>query len=794
MRPIRLELEGFTAFREYTVLDFEGAELFVLTGPTGSGKSSIIDAITFALYGSVPRYQNPNLVHPVISQGKVEARVRFDFAIEDRVYTAVRVVKKTARGGATTKEARLETDGRLVAGSADDITRKMRELLGLNFEQFTTCVVLPQGDFARFLHEKPAQRQDLLTKLLGVDIYEKMGNLARTRESVAKQKAQLHQEELEQIHNATQAAKKEAASKVKELDKLKEAIEKAEPELERLDKEVEAKQTEAVRLEAEAELLKSLRIPHGLTELAAKIEKARTDDDRARKARGEADDALHRSEAARATLGDPAGLNEILRSHEDHKGRSRELEAARSNADSTQSQLHKQESGHAQSEARLAEARTAVDATRRELAAHDLATHLEAGEPCPVCQRILAEVPALTLPPALSNAEKDLARVEKERKKADRTFRDAEKKATLAHERVRSLASKLEAIEKQLSKASDPTAIETELSEIEKAEAALAAARKTDRARRNQEKRAHEEVERLSDEETRAWKRFEEARDGVATLSPPRTDREALGEAWTKLSAWANAKSPEHRELAKKASADARAAVEAKAILIEKLQEQGDELGIVLPKERPRDTVVSALAEAEQHKKRIADAIDRARALRETVEADREAAAVAGALGQHLKSTGFERWLLEEAFRRLASGATVILNELSSGQYSFAYDDKLNFEVVDHRNADERRSARTLSGGETFLASLALALTLAEQTAELAADGSARLESLFLDEGFGTLDNDTLEIVASAIEDLGAKGRIVGVVTHQQSLADKIAVQFRVNKGPVTATVEKIVA
>ncbi len=88
----------------------------------------------------------------------------------------------------------------------------------------------------------------------------------------------------------------------------------------------------------------------------------------------------------------------------------------------------------------------------------------------------------------------------------------------------------------------------------------------------------------------------------------------------------------------------------------------------------------------------------------------------------------------------------------------------------------------------------ALALTLAEQTAELAADGSARLESLFLDEGFGTLDNDTLEIVASAIEDLGAKGRIVGVVTHQQSLADKIAVQFRANKGPVTATVEKIVA
>ena len=793
MRPIRLELEGFTAYREYTVLDFDGADLFVLTGPTGSGKSSIIDAITFALYGSVPRYQNPNLVHPVISQGKVEARVRFDFAIAERVYTAVRIVRKTARGGATTKEARLETDGRLVAGTADDITRKMRELLGLNFEQFTTCVVLPQGDFARFLHEKPAQRQDLLTKLLGVDIYEKMGTLARTRESVAKQKTQLHEDELEQIQNATTVAKKAAASKVKDLEKLKVAIEKVEPELERLHKEVEAKRAEAVLLEAEAELLKSLRIPRGLTELAGKIENARADYERARKARSAADDALHRAEAARAQLGDPAELKEILRAHEDHAERAQALEAARSDSAAAESQLQKHESDRAKSEARLADARAAVDTARRELAAHDLATHLKAGKPCPVCLVVLAEVPALTLPPALSNAEKYLERVEKERKKEDRAFRDVEKQATLAHERVRSLASKLEATEKKLSKV-DPTAIETELREIGKAETERDDARKTDRSARNQEKRAHEEIDRLSDEETRAWKRFEEARDAVATLSPPRTDREALGEAWTKLSAWAKAKSPQHLELAEKASADARAAVQTKAKLIDELQKQGDELGVALPEERPRDAVVSALAEAEQEKKSIADAIDRARALREKVDSDREAAAVAGALGQHLKSTGFERWLLEEAFHQLATGATVILNELSSGQYSFEFDEKLNFEVVDHRNADERRSARTLSGGETFLASLALALTLAEQTAELAADGSARLESLFLDEGFGTLDNDTLEIVASAIEDLGAKGRIVGVVTHQQSLADKIAVQFRVNKGPVTATVEKIVA
>jgi exonuclease SbcC len=203
--------------------------------------------------------------------------------------------------------------------------------------------------------------------------------------------------------------------------------------------------------------------------------------------------------------------------------------------------------------------------------------------------------------------------------------------------------------------------------------------------------------------------------------------------------------------------------------------------------------VVTALAKAERDLEAIADGLARASCLREAVKNETEEARVAGALGQHLRSTGFERWLLEEAFGRLVEGATRILKELSSGQYSFEYDERLNFEVIDHRNADERRSARTLSGGETFLASLALALTLAEQTVELAAAGSARLESLFLDEGFGTLDDETLEVVAATIDELGTRGRMVGVVTHQQNLASRIPVQYRVSKNPVTSTVAKVV-
>ena len=132
--------------------------------------------------------------------------------------------------------------------------------------------------------------------------------------------------------------------------------------------------------------------------------------------------------------------------------------------------------------------------------------------------------------------------------------------------------------------------------------------------------------------------------------------------------------------------------------------------------------------------------------------------------------------------------------ELSSGQYSLTLDKQFNFAVVDHRNADATRSARTLSGGETFLASLSLALAMSDRIAQLSANTAVRLESIFLDEGFGSLDAETLETVATAIEQLGRTSRVVGIVTHVRDLAERIPVRFEVRRGPTTSTVDKVLA
>ncbi len=162
------------------------------------------------------------------------------------------------------------------------------------------------------------------------------------------------------------------------------------------------------------------------------------------------------------------------------------------------------------------------------------------------------------------------------------------------------------------------------------------------------------------------------------------------------------------------------------------------------------------------------------------LSAARQAYDVHARLATDLKADAFQAWLLRESFERLVIGASTRLMELS-GRYTLHWVDD-EFVVVDHDNAQERRAADTLSGGETFLASLALALELSEQVQRAA--GAVRLDSLFIDEGFGTLDAASQDVVASAIESLQVSGRMVGIITHVRELTDRMPATVVIEKRP----------
>lgn len=197
----------------------------------------------------------------------------------------------------------------------------------------------------------------------------------------------------------------------------------------------------------------------------------------------------------------------------------------------------------------------------------------------------------------------------------------------------------------------------------------------------------------------------------------------------------------------------------------------------------------AGLVGTEQHlQERLAKALES----RERLKAARERGEVARELGLLLGANNFQTYVLEGAMKVLTEDGSAHLERVSDGRYRLHYDG-LDFQVVDRWNADAVRSVKTLSGGETFLTSLALALALAERLADLGAGahGHEALESLFIDEGFGALDTDeTLDQVIQALEALQTNNRVLGIVTHLTQLAERMPAHIRVKKAPEGSWIE----
>lgn len=199
MRPIRLELRGFTAFRERTVVEFEGRQLFAITGPTGAGKSSLLDAMTWALFGQVPRVGSST--RQLISHGAASMQVRFDFATRDEVYRVVR--KAPAVTGTRLEQQQADGSWRHLADRSRDVTREVVRLLGMDFTTFTRTVLLPQGEFDAFLKGEQSERRAILTKLLGLGVYDDARKIANERAKAARERSGTIEAQLAQLNLAS---------------------------------------------------------------------------------------------------------------------------------------------------------------------------------------------------------------------------------------------------------------------------------------------------------------------------------------------------------------------------------------------------------------------------------------------------------------------------------------------------------------------------------------------------------------------------------------------------------------
>ena len=166
--------------------------------------------------------------------------------------------------------------------------------------------------------------------------------------------------------------------------------------------------------------------------------------------------------------------------------------------------------------------------------------------------------------------------------------------------------------------------------------------------------------------------------------------------------------------------------------------------------------------------------------------------------GQNSRKMSLRSYVLASRLEEVALSASVRLRRMSAGRYEFVHSDEagshgrrggLGLDIRDDYTGVVR-SAKTLSGGESFLASLALALGLADVVA--AESGGVVLDTMFIDEGFGTLDADTLDLVMGVLDELRAGGRVVGIVSHVDEMRQRIPSRLHVLRGRTGSTLEMI--
>ncbi len=934
MRPVKLEVKGFSAFRDEAVVDFADIELVALVGSTGSGKSSVIDAMTFALYGSAARYGERD-VAPMINQLSTEARVRFTFEVAGVQYSATRVVRRT-KTGATTKEARLERGVDVLAGDPKGMSEEVAKLLGLDFQRFNKTVVLPQGRFAEFLHDKPSDRQALLQELFGFGIYEELGRRAREVASQKRNDAAVRERSIADLgdlsdeHLADLEAVAQATGRaLTEFDGLAARLDAADRDLGELERRVS-------ELASRRASLAAIEMPEAVSDLSDRLADALIAESQASTSRDGARAALRAAQQAAIDGPDQLSCQQLIDAYERRAALTDQLRAKQGEVDAAEQRLAGAGAAARRARDEIAQAKATVQAARARrdevasnaeragdrgqlinlIAARDrfeelteslaeqqrlattaeaqvataaealvaasercdrieqlrpalaLAAHLQVGDACPVCLQKVEQLPDHRV-----GDDGELARARDEVAEAERVSRSAEKQLAEVRGQTTVFAKEQSSLEQQLSGAADREQLQAQVETIDRlraeamdaeriareaeadlmsiesdpsrvqaigdeqqavtalaslqavhaqmsteldglvaqlagkpseasARAGVAEARQLtaavvqaqqleDAAEQHHAAcvRARTEAEQA---EREARRDFDDARESVAELKPPRSAG-SLAADWAELAVWCDAQIAEHDARLAELAEQVTTVREVRATVADAIDELVD--GLVDDPHAPLADVRAGLirteSDARHDVEQLVENRERAGKVGTEVAALRDEAAVADELGGLLRANGFPRWLLEEAMHDLVDRATVRLRELTADQYSLVADDGA-FKIVDHRNADEIRDARSLSGGETFLTSLSLALALADSTVELAADGAAPMESIFLDEGFGTLDPDTLEVVAGTIEELGASGRMVGIVTHIRDLAERMPTRIEITKGPNGSVLQRV--
>lgn len=858
MKPLRLTMKAFGPYAGETTIDFnelEDRHLFLICGPTGAGKTTILDAMCYALYGKTSSDRTGTHMRSDYADSSEKTEVIFDFMIGDKTYRATRspeqlIDKKRGQGQTlAAMQASLSEleDGKEVKTLRKGIEEAAGKLIGLNASQFCQVILLPQGDFRKLLVARADEREGILKQLFKTQRFSDFQNelkislkdLEKKREE---EKTELmttfsmagvkDREELETLHKElektigeTRESKEKEEEAYRSFRKIYEEgfqlsahfrnLEKGREETARLlsmEEEVKGKEEALKKIRAAKELAPYFDalddiIREGQKESAVvkrEEENGRRfslEKERLEKEAAELDGRKEEIEGRRSRI---AEMNQWLPKAKLFEEKSKEAVLLERKAKEAEEKVKilsiaAEEAGKAKETAQ-----EKAESLRRTYIfgqAAILASQLKEGEPCPVCGAIHHPNPAISeeeLP-----TEEEVKGAEGLAKEALHTFnrkQDAFQKYKL-EDYVKAVNGWNEGKAALKALEDVPEAMRNERilkGEIEKE------SREIHRWEEESKKTAEEKVKvtSLLAEAMTIYKDAKRRRDQLAEEYKEKNrelEEKAGKEGFENLKDCRNWYERRREENSISTFLDDyRGRKRAAEKLVEEASKQVEgkvkpDMAALSEEEGRRDGTIKKLIQEissmESRKISLEKGAARAAEIEERGKETEKKLSLVSALynltrGGSSRIT-LERYVLGALLDEVTKAANLRLMEMSHHRYSLrrmtgeASDGKggLTLEVSDSFTG-RTRPANTLSGGETFLASLSLALGLADVVQ--AKQGGIRLDTMFIDEGFGTLDPEALNSAMNTLIDLQSSGRLVGIISHVPELEERIDARLRV--------------
>ncbi len=817
MRPLYLKLSAFGSYAGEETIDFSRMEkgIFLVTGDTGSGKTTIFDGIVYALYDRTSGgVRDGNMMRSAYADLRTPTFVELRFSCRGEIFRVVRnpdyervSLRKDKNGNIkkTQEKSKAELflpDGSLFRGNKKEVNQKIQEIVGMDARQFMQMAMIAQGDFLKLLLAKSEERKEIFSRLFDTRIFGRLEEELKNREkeeyAALKEVEHACQEQMGRILYPKEQAGSESLVQLREQMDVNGALSCLETFI-----GTDGKQNEILEKEHEGilKMLASSGRKKELSEelltikkqLAVQEEWLRSNLPREAVLRKEEEQAAKREKEAAETYERCLRTQEEKRRvyeemQENIKERLSGLEALALVWEQLDAQAEKQKKLAVSWEEANQEYRRSrsgyeemYEAFLREQAGI-LARDLKEGIPCPVCgstkHPALAE-PALLAPSQsqLNEARKKTAQQEKKREQAGKAFQEGEKESHGILVSLKQEGSRL------FGESFDPSKQDWR----KEAQAALSEVR--------------EEKESLQINWKKQTGTFQRERDRLE--KEQKTFRKAYLSAREQLEEFIR-----QTERTKGGILSAREQIKRLILQWEALGEQEPETdhlkAVVQEQENILQELKSQEALLQKRQKEVYSRLESNKRTKELLTAyqkEYEERTIRFVQIRHLSQTAcgtlkgsvkldFESYIQRQYFKRVIGRANVRLMQMSAGQFLLKCKDLEQLSIQGKAGLDldvyslatqSERDVKTLSGGESFMAALAMALGLADVVSETV--GAIRLDTMFIDEGFGSLDDHAREQAVRVLYELCGENRLIGIISHVSELKEQIEEKLVVTKG-----------